>query len=371
MTDAEKQETPKENVEGILAEFDARQGLLTAFCARTKSLIEASLQDANIDYQSVQFRVKTKTKLREKYLDPKKDYRRLDDITDLAGLRVITYYEDDVDRVSEVIEREFDIDRENSVDKRESEPDRFGYNAVNYVCRHQEKRTSDVEYKKFAGMCCEIQITSILRHAWSEIEHEWYDLKDSYPKNIKRRFYRIAALLELAESEFLDIKKTRTQFQRSLAVRVGANVPDLAVSPLSLRSFILQEPLVAEIDQSIARVLDVTNFKDPTDRELAVRSKIVNLAGMTKLQDLRDSLKKYERAIPEYVRRCKLEIWSGSVPWNTVGRGSSIHHLVMLMVNLRGAEATVRFRKSMKFRSTLDNTRLAAIAKEVVAKYTS
>src|ERR1700693_3654848 len=175
MTSSEKPGTTKATVESVLADFDSAEDTLAAFCARTKVLIDASLQDANIRYHSVQSRVKSRQKLREKYSDPEKDYKRLEDITDLAGLRIITYYEDDIDRVADVIKREFELDQENSVDKRETEPDRFAYSAVNYVCKHLKKRATDVEYKKFADIRCEIQITSILRHAWSEIEHEWYD----------------------------------------------------------------------------------------------------------------------------------------------------------------------------------------------------
>jgi ppGpp synthetase/RelA/SpoT-type nucleotidyltranferase len=110
----------KSSIENVLAEFSAKEEMLLALCARSKNLIEAILQDAKIHYQSVQFRVKTKTKLKQKYLNPEKEYKRLEDVTDLAGLRVITYYEDDIDRVAEVIKREFDIDIENSVDKREN-----------------------------------------------------------------------------------------------------------------------------------------------------------------------------------------------------------------------------------------------------------
>ena len=122
---------------------------------------------------------------------------------------MITYYEDDVDRVAEVIKREFALDSENSVDRERHRARSVRLQRLNYVCTHLPKRTADVEYKRFAGVRCEIQITSILMHAWSEIEHEWYDLKDAYPDKVKRRFYRIAALLELAESEFLNLKKIR------------------------------------------------------------------------------------------------------------------------------------------------------------------
>src|SRR5437879_8790552 len=98
MTAAKSRERPKATLETVLQHFDAKQDLLEALCAKTKGLIEASLQDANIRYQSVQARVKSKKKLSEKYLDSSKDYRELDDIHDQAGLRIITYYEDDVDR---------------------------------------------------------------------------------------------------------------------------------------------------------------------------------------------------------------------------------------------------------------------------------
>jgi len=244
MAESKNQETPNHD-ESILSEFDSQENILEAFCSKTKDLIEACLDDAKIQYHSVQARVKSRKKLREKYLDPSKRYRRLRDITDLAGLRIITYYEDDIDRVAHVIKKEFDLDLENCVDKRNSEPDRFAYSALNYVCQHLEKRASDVEYKRFAGIRCEIQMTSILRHAWSEIEHEWYDLKTEYPRNIKRRFYRLAALLEIAESEFLDLRNSRTQYERSVAVRVEAQVPDLPIDSVSMRSLIEQEPLVA------------------------------------------------------------------------------------------------------------------------------
>ena len=169
MADSQKPVPPKAEVQDILDEFSRREDMLGAFCTKTKGLIEASLEDAQIRFQSVQARVKSKIKLKQKYSDPAKDYKSLDDITDLAGLRVITYYEDDVDRVAEVIKREFNVDLARSVDKRMTEPDHFGYNAINYVCTHDKKRTSDVEYKKFAEVLCEIQITSILSGACQRV----------------------------------------------------------------------------------------------------------------------------------------------------------------------------------------------------------
>lgn len=373
MAGPEKQETPKADVESVLVEFDGREDMLAAFCARTKGLIEASLQDANIRYQSVQFRVKTKKKLREKYLDPAKGYKRLDDITDLAGLRVITYYEDEVDRVAEIIKREFDVDLKNSVDKRQVEPDRFGYTALNYVCTHMARRTSDVEYKRFAGVCCEIQVTSILRHAWSEIEHEWYDLRDAYPKTVKRRFYRIAALLEIAESEFLDIRKQKTDYQRSVAVRVEAKVPDLPVDAVSLRTFIEQEPIVHEVDVSVAAAMGCELARDLSDSEVELRSIIANCAGIHTLQDLRNALTEYRTAVPKFVRLCTKRVWPASAG-RTVERGICVYNLGLFLASVQGEADVVAALKAIGVETiTLDidsQVEVAvAAAREVLAKY--
>lgn len=337
-----EQETPKASIEEVLIEFNAMEPLLDALCLRTKSLIEAILQDAGTPYQSIQFRVKSAEKLRKKFLNPEKSYKRLDDITDLAGLRIITYYEEDIDRVAEIIKREFDIDLKNSVDKRETEPDRFGYSALNYVCRHSEKRASDVEYKKFAGIRYEIQITSILRHAWSELEHEWYDLKDAYPKVVKRRFYRIAALLELAESEFQDIRKQRTAYERSVAVRVEAKLSDLAVDAVSLRPFIEREAIVAELDKSVASILGIEIAAELSDKAVEARAASVNSAGITKLQNLSDALKKYGDALLEFVTRCTKEVWSPPSA-RTFPPGVCLQMLSLFMASKGGKDELVKF----------------------------
>jgi GTP pyrophosphokinase len=357
------------NIEEVLAEFEGKKDVLEALCAKTKSLIEASLQDARIHFHSVQTRVKSREKIKAKYLDPEKDYGKLNDITDLAGLRIITYYADDVDRVVEVLKREFDIDPKNSVDKRRAEPDRFGYSAVNLVCKHLEKREVDVEYKKFAGIFCEVQITSILSHAWSEIEHEWYDLRDAYPDDIKREFSRLSALFELADSKFLDIRKARRQYERSVAVQVEAKVPNLPVDPLSLKSLIDQEPLVGELDQAIAPLMRMPLVQDVPDALLEVRSIALKQAGLTTLQQVRDGLKRYRTAIPEYVGQCKKEqVWAHSPKGAQLARSISLYHLATFSMSLEGVEALSKFYEAIDVKSRWNFARQVEIAREIADK---
>jgi putative GTP pyrophosphokinase len=358
---------PRAEVEELIADFERLEPTLAALCARTKALIEACLQDAGIRYQSIQARVKTKRKLREKYLNPEKDYRRLSDITDLAGLRVITYYDDEVDRVAGVIEKEFRINTKESVDKRDIDPDRFGYRAINFVCGHSEKRTTDVEYKRFAGVLCEIQITSILGHAWSEIEHEWYDMRDAYPRDVKRRFSRIAALFELAGQEFVDIRDSRAKYERAVALQVQAKVPDVPVDVVSLRTFIEQDEIVAQVDASVAEALGMMLDDSLTDSVIDHRSRALAFAGLTKLQDVRVALGRFRSALPVYAPRCRQEVWPDSPSSSHAAGGICLYQLGSLLSAGRGYESAVGFFRSvLRTEPSWDLRRQVVIAREVI-----
>lgn len=336
---------PKMDAKSVLTEFDARKELLEKFCEKTKNLIEDSLQDAGLKYQSVQARVKNRQKVELKYLDTAKNYRKLDDITDLAGLRIITYYEDEVDAVAEMIKREFRIDPTNSIDKRLRQPDSFGYSAVNLVCSHLQSRTASVEYKKFADVTCEIQVTSILSHAWSEIEHDWYDLRDAFPDDIKREFSRLKALLEIAESNFIALRKSRASYERSVAIQVEARLPQLALDAVSLKSLIEQDEIILEVDKAVVSILGAELVESLSAATIELRLKAATLAGLRDLQGVREAVGRYRDAIIEYVERCR-KFWI--VPPETkVGRGISIIPLGILLSGRQGEECAAEAMASL------------------------
>lgn len=60
----------------------------------------------------------------------------MSDIKDISGIRIITFFPDDVDAVAKLIQKEFAIDYSQSVDKRILlDPDRFGYLSLHYVAK--------------------------------------------------------------------------------------------------------------------------------------------------------------------------------------------------------------------------------------------
>lgn len=187
----------------ILKEFEIKESLYRDFTKTVAKLLKQVLADEGIPTYDLHVRVKGKNNLEEKVMRPGKFYKKLEDITDLAGLRVITYYADDVDRVAKAIEKEFILDEANVIDKRRDlEPDRFGYLSLHDIVMLSPERLQLREYKKFQGMKAEIQIRSILQHTWAEIEHDLgYKSERKLPSELRRSFSRLAGLLEIADQE--------------------------------------------------------------------------------------------------------------------------------------------------------------------------
>ena len=155
----------------ILKEYDNKREILENLDKSLETLINSLLKQKGIKAHQIQTRVKNRDSLEKKIL-AKQKYEFLDDITDIVGIRIITYFEDEVDKVAKVVEEEFDIDRENSVDKREIDTDRFGYRSLYYVASLKKSRTILSEYSDFETFKFEFQIRSILQHSWAEIEHD-------------------------------------------------------------------------------------------------------------------------------------------------------------------------------------------------------
>lgn len=98
-----------------------------------------------------------------------------DDIKDLAGCRVIFYTNSDVTRFinSGIIHENFDVlEAKIHHPQREIEDAAELYTSNHYIVRLRPERIALPEYAGFAGMRCEVQIQTILNHAWAEMAHD-------------------------------------------------------------------------------------------------------------------------------------------------------------------------------------------------------
>jgi hypothetical protein len=74
------------------------------------------------------------------------------------------------------------------------------------------------------GLWFEIQVRSVLAHAWAEIEHEVkYKSGVDLPEDLGRTFYRMAAELEEIDARFMQLRDARDQLVDTYAERFRQN----------------------------------------------------------------------------------------------------------------------------------------------------
>lgn len=281
----------------LLDQFDARTHHHHDFCLRLETLLRQLLGEQNIQVHSVTSRVKTRDSLASKIGKKGGIYRDITEITDIVGLRIVTFFADQVSEVAKLIEEQFFIDRENSSDKRDSlDTDRFGYLSVHYIVGLTEPRCLLKENKSFASAKAEIQIRSILQHAWAEIEHDiGYKSVGDVPRSVRRQFARLAGLLELADEEFVKIRSDIDSYSKAVSAGILENPKSVALDLVSLEKFAKSEPMVAYLDDVIAKHLGWVLRSN--DYDLAGDVSKLEFFGLRTVADVRAALSKHYEAI--------------------------------------------------------------------------
>lgn len=259
-------------MKAILEEFRAKRATYASLGATCEDLLARLLSNSGLQIHEITHRVKSLPSLSGKIGRSDNKYTELGEITDLVGLRITTYFEDDVDQIAKLIESQFVVDKVNSVDKRMAlDSDRFGYQSLHYVVSLSPERIQLDEYRRCQGLKIEIQIRSILQHAWAEIEHDLgYKAAGEVPRGIKRRFARVAGLLEVADSEFTGLRRELKSYEESVSGRIKSAPDTVGIDLASLASAYDQVAVFADLDAAIASTAAAVVKKD--DREFISRA---------------------------------------------------------------------------------------------------
>ena len=171
-------------------------------------ILEECLKKRRIKVHSVQHRAKEASSFGHKAATPSEtdpDAPKYPDplkqITDLAGIRVITHFPSTLSDIDRLLSDEFTVVERSDKGKELIEEERFGYQSVHYLVCIRSERTRLAEYERFAGATAEIKVRTILQHAWAEIEHDiQYKSSTTIPAEIRRRFaLALAGMLEVAD----------------------------------------------------------------------------------------------------------------------------------------------------------------------------
>lgn len=156
------------------------QALYAAFCETIADLLQHSLKnDPNYRLQQIQHRAKSVSSLRTRL--EQKDALGTEKIEtlrkDLAGCRVVFYTNNDINRFvrSGLLGDLFEIDWDRSKIHQPGPGAQDAgelFQSYNYVVRLKDDRTALVEYDRFKGLYCEVQIQTTLNHSWAEMAHD-------------------------------------------------------------------------------------------------------------------------------------------------------------------------------------------------------
>jgi predicted RNase H-like nuclease/ppGpp synthetase/RelA/SpoT-type nucleotidyltranferase len=194
------------------------------------------LDDAGINYLSITGRTKSVASFAEKarrstdgvrlYPDP------LTDIGDQLGVRVITYVHSDVAAVADLLRDQVEVLDDRDMGEETAQEGRFGY-----ASRHLQV--------SLAGRVVQVQIRTVLQHAWAEFEHDIRykgTMPDEHARDFDRRFTLAAGLLELADREFTTIRDRlrdgREVGSSSDEVPAAAGDEDPRLEPRELAAFL-------------------------------------------------------------------------------------------------------------------------------------
>lgn len=220
--------------EELLRQYRQLRPTLERLSNEAYDLLSQTLREQGIYVTAIEHRVKKEKSLAGKLELKGAKYKSIYDITDLVGLRVITFYTDEVDKVAVIAKNLFDIDWHESVDKRKlHDLNSFGYNSLHYICR-----------LKTGGPRFELQMRTALQHVWSTIEHDTgYKGDVKIPREYLRQFNRLAGMMELMDDEFSRLRMVLTDYRRqTLALVKSGQLDEVPLSRESFRSFLDLKP---------------------------------------------------------------------------------------------------------------------------------
>jgi ppGpp synthetase/RelA/SpoT-type nucleotidyltranferase len=196
------------------------------------NLLIKEIAKSSIDIFSIDQRVKSLPSIIEKIT--RKEYKSIDDITDRVGIRIICVYLKDIEKIIEIIKNCFFVDRIEDATLRGGTSS-FGYSSYHCLVKWAPNREGPIFYEdlpkyrthyyngrpieeekrkeileninkinnEMKDYILEIQVRTILQHAWASISHKVLYKNDSnIDDKTKRRMARLAAILEETDEIF-------------------------------------------------------------------------------------------------------------------------------------------------------------------------
>ncbi|MEV0725873.1 hypothetical protein AB0I37_24220 [Micromonospora purpureochromogenes] len=318
-------------------QYRAVRGTYDSFAHRLSGLLSDLLRDEGVDIAQIEARAKDVDSFRGKVTRPGKNYiDPLNEVTDLAAVRLIAYYAEDVGKIGEIIRSEFEVDDANTVDKSETlDPDRFGYTSVHYIIWLGEGRASLREWRQFATLRAEVQVRTVLQHAWAAVNHKLdYKSATEAPREVRRQLFRLSALFELADEQFSRIRDASARIADKYESDLRGGNFDLPLNAVSLAAYFEAHPELDAFAQELKESgISVRGIQDIDDAEKAdVRRRMLTYLESVNVKSISELHAYVNGAVRELFRRVNPDTWT---PPNDVPLEEAITRGLILVIGVK------------------------------------
>lgn len=284
---------PATSVE-VISEFELLRPKLERFTNKIESLLKELLESQKLEFHLIESRTKGVNSFNEKITRSSKTYKNpLSEVTDLCGLRIITFYQDHADAIGKLIQKEFIVDTERST-LHASQGAEFGYRSSHFVINLSPSRANLPEWAMYETYCAEIQVRTVLQHAWAAISHKLqYKREEDVPVALKRKLFRLSALFELADDEFVSLRDASGEVQKEITAQIAIGEHSLLLDRISLREYIKTSPVIKELCTKAYKIgfsednaKNHHTFEDNQRDRLSEMLHLAAIAGLRTIEDL-------------------------------------------------------------------------------------
>lgn len=248
------------------------------------------------------YQVSIRHKARDSFFDKiiSRNYDNDYDFTnmpDIVGARIVGYTKSDVNKLIEVVRKEFVIheidDKHMGLGQKET-----GYQSVHIIASLKHPNYQDKDYEKYKDIKFEIQVRTVLQESWAALNHKKnYKFKGYLPQETKRALYLFSGTLELLDDQLERISNEVLNSVKSLKDKfciLERERPEIA-------EFLYASKIIHDL-----RLSDTTSLYDVSVVQKLVFGTVYEIAekysiDAPKLQDWidKESLRPYEISIRE------------------------------------------------------------------------
>lgn len=273
-----------------LPEFERQRKSYEEFCRKFEELVQDILKGGGVPAESTDHRVKSHDSTERKVLELEKDFATWGDFAatlgDLAGVRAIFCYRDEVERAADILRPEFNVHADQPYGFMDLEPERFGYVTWQFTVSLKDPRSASPEWAAHREKRVEIQLRTLLQHAWAEHSRRWhYKSPGLHDPRLERQLACLAALVEIGDRELCQLVEGFHQIRESYQAHMDAGEFDQVPLDADSLQLYLKNP---DTLGSVVTVAKLASYDDEVQSRLGEQNKFIRYARECDIDTLAD-----------------------------------------------------------------------------------